>query len=126
MASAALWWRSCDEPSQIMPKRDEGDDPEADPGEPERAIEQPGDKGRGDPHQGDREDKPDHQHKRVVARHPGDGEDIVERHREVGHDDLQQRLCLRLLARKATRLGPARFANRMGRADLPLHLPCDP
>ena len=69
------------------------------------AIEQPRDIGRGDPHQGHRQDQPERQHKRVVARHPGDREDIVERHREIGEDDLEQRLRLRLLARPARRAG---------------------
>ena len=39
------------------PQRDEGDDPEPDPGNPEMAVEQARDVIRGDTHQRHREDK---------------------------------------------------------------------
>ena len=44
----------------------------------------------GQAHQGDRQDQAEHQQGGVIARRAGHGQDVVERHREVGQHDLHQ------------------------------------
>src|SRR5205814_1222330 len=80
------------------PQRDEGNDTEPDPSQPEQPVEQSRDIGRGDAHQRHRQYEPDRQDIRMIARHSRDRQHVVERHRQIGDDDLRHRLRCRLCA----------------------------
>jgi len=55
-------------------------------------LQQPRDEGRGETHQADRKDEAEDEDRGVVARRPRHRQHIVERHRDVGNDDLPRRL----------------------------------
>ena len=63
-------------------------DSEADISDPVVPGEDPGDVRRGQPHEGDGQHQTEDQHPKVVPGDAGHGEDIVQRHGDIGNDDL--------------------------------------
>jgi hypothetical protein len=90
----------------------------------------------GKAHQRDREHETEDQDVGMLARRTRDCEHIVERHRDVGDEDLPGRLAERLLRGAATNRGGAvrvdvevaEFASRLRHRvpQLPPHLPANP
>ncbi|CDX16455.1 hypothetical protein MPLB_160025 [Mesorhizobium sp. ORS 3324] len=72
------------------------DDQQAEIGNPAIFLQQTRDKGSGKAHQGDRQGQADDEHRRVLHGGAGDGEHVVERHGDVGDDDLPGGLRERL------------------------------
>ncbi|MCY1239654.1 hypothetical protein D9M72_524640 [compost metagenome] len=107
-------------------ERDIEDDGEADIGDPVITVEQPGDETGRHAHHRNRKRKADNQDRRMFAGGACDGQHVVERHRDVGDDDLDGRLHEGLLGRVAA---SAAFACRVScllLADFAPHLPADP
>ena len=80
-------------------------------------------------HEGDRDDEPDHQHQSIAFCGAGDREHVVERHRDVGDDDLDERGRELMVAASPTPPGPpAKPAPSPARRLLKLaaHLPAHP
>ena len=61
---------------------------QADIGDPPVFLQQAGNEGRRDAHRDNRQAKSENKNERMLARRPGNGENIVKRHGEVGDDDL--------------------------------------
>jgi hypothetical protein len=118
-------------------RRDVSDHGQADITDPALPVQEARDERGRNAHQRDRRDQTEDQHRGMFPRRPRHRQHIVERHRDVGHDDLPHGLgkCLdgRGPGNDAVRIQIAahqRFACillRLGRrAQLPQHLPADP
>ena len=71
-------------------QRNIGDDDQADPRDPAVFLDQLGDQIGGEAHQRDRQRQAEQQDGGVIARGGGDGDDVVEAHRQVGEGDLDR------------------------------------
>jgi hypothetical protein len=82
------------------------------------------------PHQDDGQQQADDQDGRVVLGGASNGEDVVERHRDVGDHDLPDRSAYRSAPDGSAYLGIHRLVGRhlvsAVRAQLPVHFPADP
>ncbi|CDX22849.1 hypothetical protein MPLSOD_100114 [Mesorhizobium sp. SOD10] len=113
------------------------DDQQADIGDPTICVQEACDKGSGKTHQRDRKGQPDDQDGRMLHSGAGDGQNVVERHRNVGDDDLPGGLregLARALAGDGTVLVVIAVRQRFGRvalvvvtdAQLAPHFPAHP
>ncbi len=116
-------------------ERDVENDGQTDIGDPAMLLQQARDEGRGQAHQRDGKPEAEHQNPRMLARRAGHRQHVVERHRDVGDDDLPGRLR-EGLARRAGRDLPVavevligeHFVDVVGLAVAQLlpHLPAHP
>jgi hypothetical protein len=94
-------------------------DDQADVADPAVLMQQLGDPGGGDAHQDDRQQQAEDQHDGMLAGRAGHGQHIVERHRQVGDQDLHEGL-LEGLGLLDPRLGGRIVVHRRGGVDLVL------
>ncbi|MNY10985.1 hypothetical protein D3C86_1439900 [compost metagenome] len=104
------------------------DDHEAEVGNPAIAVQELGDEVGGEAHQRDRYDEADDQHRHVFLRSAGDGKDVVQRHGDVGDDDLGRGLeeGLVTLGQVGLFVGHLVFDGTCGVTQFRPHLPAHP
>ena len=97
-------FRDGDEGTQPFERHADGheqDDHQAQPGNPAMLVQEARDEGGGNAHHHDRKGQADDQRFEVMRGRAGHGQHVVERHGDVGDDDLDDRLAQRLARRLA-------------------------